>query len=157
MKNTMRIAALILLTRLTVDACRAEDVSVRFSVDDTTSATVTIFNSKVRYTLSNGQENSSGEFEVQTETQKKITYSDYNFDGEIDFSIWYIDEGMGSNTIHRVFLYSRNKRTFVEYQPRCADEFINLKVDKENKKLMSTYYVENTPTTCATKPPKNPK
>lgn len=157
MKKTMQITALILLTQLTVDACRAEDMWERFSVDDTISATVTILNSKVRYTVSNGQENSSGEFEVQTETQKKITHSDYNFDGETDFSIWYIDEGMGSNTIHRVFLYSRSKRAFVEYQPRCADEFINLKIDKENKKLRSTYYVENIPTICVTRLPKSPK
>lgn len=88
----------------------------------------------------------------QTEKAMHVEMDDYNFDGFKDFSVWYIDDGMGTYSIHRIFIYIPKKSTFKELSPACGDEFINLKVDKAKKVLNSTYYKANEPALCVTKP-----
>jgi len=92
------------------------------------------------------------ELAVEAETARNIVVDDFNFDGKNDFSVWYLDEGMGKYSIHRVFVYSSKQNTFVEQFPDCGDEFINLRIDKKRKRLLSTYYQKNIPRICATKP-----
>lgn len=86
---------------------------------------------------------------LEVETQPHISVEDYNFDGCRDFSIWYIDEGMGRDTIHRIFI--KKKDSFEEIHPQCGDEFMNLRVDKKKKILRSTVYIDNQASLCFTK------
>ena len=90
---------------------------------------------------------------IVTDIQKKITLhsEDYNFDGFDDFSFSYFDEGQGTFFISRVFLYSPSDKGFYEIHPACGDEFINLKVDKKSKTLISVFFKENSPRLCKTK------
>lgn len=53
--------------------------------------------------------------------------------------MWYLDEGMGKYTIHRVFIYDPKSKDFVEAAPRCGEEFLNFRVDKVKGRLLSTY------------------
>lgn len=88
----------------------------------------------------------------QTEKVMHLEVGDYNFDGFQDFSVWYVDDGMGTYSIHRVFVYDPKKSSFKELTPACSDEFLNLRVNKEKKTLRSMYYKVNVPTLCVTKP-----
>ena len=94
--------------------------------------------------------------QIVFETEKKIhlEIEDYNFSGKKNISVWYIDDGMGTTTVHRVFLYSIKKKNFVEYFPVCGDQFINLRVDKKTKTLRSTYFADNIPKLCSTRLPR---
>jgi hypothetical protein len=88
----------------------------------------------------------------QTEKVMHVEVGDYNFDGFQDFSVWYVDDGMGTYSIHRVFVYIPKNSSFNELKSACGDEFLNLKVNKEKKVLRSMYYKGNVPTLCITKP-----
>lgn len=88
----------------------------------------------------------------QTEKVMHVEVGDYNFDGFQDFSVWYIDDGMGTYSTHRIFVYAPKNSSFKELKPACSDEFLNLKVNKEKKTLRSMYYKGNVPTLCVTKP-----
>lgn len=88
----------------------------------------------------------------QTEKIMHVEVGDYNFDGFQDFSVWYIDDGMGTYSIHRIFVYAPKDSSFKELKPACDDEFLNLKMIKEKKVLRSMYYKGNVPTLCITKP-----
>jgi hypothetical protein len=87
---------------------------------------------------------------LEIEVQPKIEIDDFNFDGLNDFAVWYIDEGMGKYTVHRVFIYDPRALDFFEVTPDCGDEFIDLKVDKAKKRLKSTYFADGLPLVCST-------
>jgi len=70
-------------------------------------------------------------------------------------TISYIDDGMGNFLISRVFVYSSKSKDFEELIPDCGEQFLNLRLDKKNKSLISTYYKDNIPTLCETLPPKS--
>ncbi|MGR6734875.1 XAC2610-related protein [Pseudomonas chlororaphis] len=88
----------------------------------------------------------------ETEKTLNIEINDFNFDGLKDFSVWYVDDGMGTYTIHRVFIYQSADESFKELAPACGDEFLNLKLNSLKKVLSSTYYEGNVPKSCVTKP-----
>jgi hypothetical protein len=83
--------------------------------------------------------------------KSSIYVDDYNFDGLKDFSVSHLDEGQGVFEINRVFLYLPKEKSFSEAFPACGDEFVNLKVDKKNKTLLSTYFSQNEPKRCRTR------
>nr|WP_246890093.1 hypothetical protein [Pseudomonas chlororaphis] len=112
-------------------------------VQDGTSLTVT----------SKGKSRSITEtISFETEKALNIEINDFNFDGLKDFSVWYVDDGMGTYTIHRVFIYQPADGSFKELAPACGDEFLNLKLNSLKKVLSSTYYEGNVPKSCVTKP-----
>jgi len=88
--------------------------------------------------------------ELDTDKAIHIEVDDYNFDGVTDFSAWHIDDGMGTYSIYRVFIYDAKNNDFNEVFPQCGDEFINLKKDQKSQSLLSTYFEENIPKTCRT-------
>ena len=89
--------------------------------------------------------------EIDTENEIKITFDDYNFDGFKDFSAWHTDDGMRTYTIHRVFIYSSIGKKFHEIKPTCSDQFLNLRVDRRKKQLLSMTHSPNGFKACATK------
>ncbi|ATE75019.1 hypothetical protein AF70_00035670 [Pseudomonas sp. KD5] len=80
-----------------------------------------------------------------------VAIDDFNFDGMKDFSVWQIDDGMGTYTIHRIFIYRPKTADFEEVQPDCGDGFVNLRVDKKRKVLLSTYWGMDGPQSCVTR------
>lgn len=76
-----------------------------------------------------------------------VTLEDYNRDGYKDFSVWYLDEGMGTYKIYRLFIFSPLEGKFKEIKPGCGDDFVNIRIDGDN--LINTFYDENTLKSCA--------
>jgi hypothetical protein len=89
--------------------------------------------------------------EFDTGKTLNIEIADYNFDGNLDFSIWHMDEGMGTYLIYRVFIFKPKIEKFTEANPNCGDEFINLNLDRKSKTVSSTYFKSNTPLACHTR------
>mgnify|MGYP006192817231 CR=1 FL=1 len=87
----------------------------------------------------------------QAEKPLHMQIGDFNFDGMKDFSVWQIDDGMGTYHYYRVFIYQAKTGTFEELQPDCGDGFVNLRVDKKRKALLSTYWEMNIPKQCITR------
>lgn len=96
-------------------------------------------------------DNLEKKIEFDTEKTLNIEISDYNFDGNLDFSIWHMDEGMGTYLIYRVFIFNPKNKKFTEASPSCGEEFINLNSNRKTKTLSSTYFKGNTPKICHTK------
>jgi len=67
-----------------------------------------------------------------------------------DFAVWQIDDGMGTYTIHRIFVYQPKAGSFKELVPACGDGFANLHVGSEKRVLLSTYWEMNEPKLCMT-------
>ncbi|WP_442875237.1 XAC2610-related protein [Cupriavidus sp. P-10] len=130
---------------------------IAFTPSAGVKATIAIHDSLVSVRVCSTRNCNSSVFSVDADNSNSIRIEkvDYNFDGKIDFSLKYLDEGMGVYFIHRVFLYSKTTRNFKEYFPRCGDEFINLKIDKKKRRLISTYFRDNTPKLCISYPPKS--
>jgi hypothetical protein len=116
--------------------------------------TVTLVPNKTELTVTVQAKNNSKDREISFQTEKvmHVEIGDYNFDGFQDFSVWYMDDGMGTYSIHRIFVYVPKDSSFKELKSVCRGEFLNLKVDKEKKVLRSMYYKENVPSLCITKP-----
>lgn len=85
------------------------------------------------------------------EKTSHIVVDDYNFDGDKEFAVWYMDEGMGVHKVYRVFIFSRKHMKFEEVFPSCGDEFLNLEINNNKKFLQSTFFRGNAPRLCLTK------
>lgn len=83
-----------------------------------------------------------------------IEVADYNFDGHEDFAIWHLDDGKAVHKIYRIFLYVPRQKTFKEALSRCGDTFINVRRDLKRRRLLSTQWIDNMPTSCVTRLPK---
>ncbi|WP_283189442.1 hypothetical protein [Pseudomonas sp. PMCC200344] len=79
-----------------------------------------------------------------------IQIDDFNFDGMKDFAVWQIDDGMGTYTIHRIFVYQPEAVFFKEILPDCGDGFVNLRIESRQKALVSTYWEMNEAKSCMT-------
>lgn len=125
--------------------------AVAISLDQLTNATIEIRGSDIYYELRTpaGIRNAT----IATETEKAIHLEtgDYDFSGRQGFAFWSIDEGRGVYKIHRVFTFSRKRNDFVERHPRCGDAFLNLRVDAQRKRLISTFFEDNIPQSCVTR------
>lgn len=94
------------------------------------------------------------EIAFDTEKTLQVNIDDYNFDGHKDIAVSHIDDGMGVFMVYRVFLYSSQIQDFEEITPDCGDQFLNLHLDNEKKAIISTYYNDNMPVLCETRPRK---
>ncbi|MGU7770650.1 hypothetical protein ACV229_10770 [Burkholderia sp. MR1-5-21] len=92
-----------------------------------------------------------GHITLDVDRPVHIAIGDYDFSGRRGFLVWYIDEGMGVHKIYRVFTFSPMRRGFVERFSACGDEFIDLRVEKEGRRLISSYYDEGVPKICITR------
>lgn len=81
---------------------------------------------------------------------KAIIIEDYNFDGLMDFSVLQYDGGMETNSVYRVFTYSKELNRFLEHYTDNG-LFFNLVVDKKKKRLLYTCWRFNVPKHCAIK------
>lgn len=125
--------------------------SVIFNPNKETTVTLTPDGSILTVNAKNNGRSKTKEIVFETEKDLRLYLDDFNFDGVKDFAAWHIDDGMGVHDIFRVFVYKPKTGFFEEQHPACGDQFLNLKVDKKNKFLTSTYYGENEPKLCVTK------
>ncbi|WP_156173711.1 XAC2610-related protein [Cupriavidus basilensis] len=143
---------------LSIACCNAKTgQEIKFSPTPGVVAVIAIDGNLVSINICGGRKcnNTEGNLYVGNPGSVNLGVGDYNFDGNTDFSLWYLDEGKGTYTIHRIFLFSKSAGRFGEYLPACGDEFVNLKVDKKNRRLISTYWADNEPKVCFTYPQEN--
>ncbi len=146
----MKIVPLLCLALLACASAVAEP-SAKFQPCPKVTVDVAVNKSSIDYTIAASGVERKKSVQLEIETQPHVELNDFNFDGLQDFSVWYLDEGMGKYTIHRVFIYDSKSNDFVEAAPRCGDEFLNLRVDESKRELISTYYVNTQPTSCSTR------
>lgn len=132
-------------------ASAAAEPAANFQPCPKVAVDVTVSKSSIDYTVVTSGAERKKSVQLDIETRPHLELNDFNFDGLQDFSVWYLDEGMGKYTIHRVFIYDLRSNDFIEAAPRCGDEFINLRVDKIRRELISTYYMNTQPVSCSTR------
>ncbi|MBH3405872.1 hypothetical protein I5P86_12500 [Pseudomonas glycinae] len=122
-----------------------------FSPTKGVEAMLVLEGSTLKIAVKGETHNDSRTIDFQAENELHVQFDDFNFDGAKDFAIWQLDDGMGTYHYYRVFIYQAKTSTFEELQPDCSDGFVNLRVDKKRKALLSTYWEMNIPKQCVTR------
>ena len=125
--------------------------AVEFKVQDSITAKAQVIGASVKILIEDKDSTHHQEIITDSERALNLETEDYNFDGLKDISISHIDEGKGVFLVSRIYIYSTANKKFIEQQPACGDEFINLKLNKTKKTLSSIYYAQNTPKMCTTR------
>ncbi|GAA0752688.1 hypothetical protein LRH25_14390 [Ideonella azotifigens] len=129
----------------------AEDTKAHFVPCSGADITATVSRQALSYSITlPGQASVDRSVPLDVERQPHLIVEDYNFDGRPDLSVWYLDEGMSTSTIHRVFLFDPDSHDLKEVAAQCGEEFLNLKLDKLNRLLISTVYKQGKPSICKT-------
>ncbi|WP_454725566.1 MULTISPECIES: hypothetical protein [Cupriavidus] len=149
MKSVEKLILIIFLT-LPLGSAASENV-ISFSPNPRTIASLRVNGNEVHYTVSFSGKTRQGEIRSDTDKEIHMEIADYRFDGSLGFSVWHVDDGMGTHKMYRVFVFQSNIGDFVERYPRCGDAFIDLRLDNKNNRLLSTYFRNNSPRLCATK------
>ncbi|WP_085706710.1 hypothetical protein [Pseudomonas sp. B35(2017)] len=122
-----------------------------FSPTKGVEATLVLEGSTLNVAVKSEAHNESWTINFEAENELHVQVDDFNFDGAQDFAVWQLDDGMGTYGYSRVFIYHAKSGTFEELQPDCGDGFINLRVDKKRKALLSTYWDMSIPKQCITR------
>lgn len=117
----------------------SKSISAKVLLKDNDSLSVSV--------LDDGKSLSSKDIDVSSERKHHISFDDYNRDGYKDFSVWHLDEEMGTYKIYRVFVFSSVKEQFEEIKPTCGNEFINIRIEGDD--LINVIYEGNTPKPCS--------
>lgn len=152
MKN--KFSKAIFLGLIVFLASRAHSDEVKefhFSPEGSVQATIAVVDREVSFSTRSGGRDKASKLMIDSERPVRVEIDDYNFDGFKDFSISHIDDGQGTYSIYRIFVYSKKNKTFVEIQPKCGDEFINIKVNKKTSTVTNSYFRDNVMTGCSKK------
>lgn len=122
-----------------------------FSPETGVVATITSEAHEVIITLKINSVITTNKVPVDTEKPLNFLIEDYNFDGRNDFSISHVDDGMGTYIVYDVYIYSQKIRKFIPLRPKCGDQFINLKLSKNNQTITNSYFSNNHFETCTSK------
>jgi len=125
-----------------------------FSPTQGVEATLVLEGSTLNVAVKGEMHNESRTINFEALNELHVQIDDFNFDGAKDFAVWQLDDGMGTYDYYRVFIYQAKSGTFEELKPDCGDGFVNLRVDKKRKALLSTYWEMNIPKQCVTRFPK---
>ncbi|MCA8252110.1 hypothetical protein LGM89_02420 [Burkholderia sp. AU31624] len=129
----------------------AADISKTFAPSPGIVAEVRIRDSDLVWTLSGKRGVSRGRVNFDTEKPLNIKIDSYDFSGRLGFLVSHVDDGMGGDEIGRIFTLSPSSNEFVERFPACGDEFVNLKIIKRGRYLVSTYWEWGVPKGCVTR------
>lgn len=121
-----------------------------FSPTKNVEATLVLEGSMSTVAVKNDIHSESRTIAFQAENELHVQIDDFNFDGVNDFAVWQIDDGMGTYTIHRIFVYQPEAGLFKELTPACGDDFVNLRIERDKRTLLSTYWEMNEPKLCVT-------
>lgn len=117
-----------------------------YHLDDKTSIRIVpdYANQKLSVEVNNsGKQQELDLTESLTRTDRRITVTDYNFDGTKDLSVSVLDDGQGVYHIYDVFIYDKNKKAFyslaypADGSLQC-EQFCDLKVNATAKTLSSS-------------------
>lgn len=122
-----------------------------FSPTQGVEATLILEGSTLNVSVKSAAHSELQTIDFQAEKPLHMQIGDFNFDGMKDFSVWQIDDGMGTYSYFRVFIYQPETIRFEEAKPDCGDGFVNLRVDEKRKALLSTYWGMNGPEQCITR------
>lgn len=122
-----------------LDVNIAEGISAKILLKSNDSLSMSI--------LIHGKIISTEEIDVSSEKKNHVTFEDYNRDGYKDFSVWHLDEGMGTYKIYRLFIFAPPEGKFKEIKSGCGDGFVNIRIEGDN--LINTFYDGNAPKSCA--------
>lgn len=125
-----------------------------FSPTKNVETTLVVDGSTVKITVNRDAHSQSRTIEFEALNKLHVNIDDYNFDGMKDFSIRQTDDGMGTYTVDRVFVYQPQTGSFQELRPDCGDGFANLRIESKRRALISTYWALNEPKQCVTRFPK---
>ncbi|MBN3722774.1 hypothetical protein [Burkholderia sp. Ac-20379] len=145
--------ALLLLTTLMPVSRAADSPTTSFHPAPGVSASISIQSDDLCWEITRDAIPARDCIKVRSEAVPHIDIQDFDFSGMPGFSIWQMDEGKATYSIYRIFTYSRIRNTFIERTPNpsCGDEFINLRVDRHKRRLLSTFWNQNTPELCITR------
>lgn len=130
----------------------SSDDGLSFSPVPGVTANVSVNQNLVTLTLKNGASTTKEEINVDTEKKIRVQLADYNFDGYRDFSTSHTDDGMGTYQIYQIYVFSPQEKKFVQLQPTCGDDFINVVVSKPSqRRLVSSYFSDNRLKICTKK------
>ncbi|MFB5154314.1 hypothetical protein WJH60_32505 [Burkholderia orbicola] len=129
----------------------ATDISKTFTPSPGVVAEVKIRGSDLVWTLSGEGGVNRGWVNIDTEKPLNIKIGSYDFSGRLGFWVSHVDDGMGVYEIDRIFTFSPSSSEFVERFPACGDEFVNLKIIKRGRYLVSTYWEQGVPRRCVTR------
>jgi hypothetical protein len=121
-----------------------------FSPIKNAEATLVLEGSMLTVVVKSDAHSESRTIAFQAENELHVQIDDFNFDGAKDFAVWQFDDGMGTYTIHRIFVYQPEAAFFKELNSDCGDDFFNLRVEREKRALLSTYWEMNEPKLCST-------
>ncbi len=124
--------------------------STTFSPTENVEATLVLAGSTLTVAVKSNTQSESRTIAFQAENELYVQIDDFNFDGAKDFAVWQIDDGMGTYTIHRVFIYQPEAGFFKELTPACGDDFVNMRVERDKRMLLSTYWEMNEQKLCVT-------
>ncbi|MGF6283951.1 XAC2610-related protein [Pseudomonas silensiensis] len=124
---------------------------ITFSPTKNVEATLVLEGSMLTVTVKNEAHNDSRTIDFQAENDLHVQINDFNFDGVKDFAVSQIDDGMGTLDYYRIFVYQPNSSSFEELQPDCGDGFVNLRIERKRKALISTCWEMNVPKQCVTR------
>lgn len=149
----MRTIKIFLIVAMLVASfsTHAIGISNTFSPSTGIKAVVEVKGADLVWRVSGENLREQGQVTLDTEKTPHIAVDSYDFSGRLGFSVWYVDSGMGTYRIFRIFTFSAVTNKFVERFPSCGDQFNNLRVDKKRRHLVSTYYDENVPRLCTTR------
>jgi hypothetical protein len=135
--------------------------SIRFFPNNKTVANIWATTAEIGYSIGIVKNSRGEDAEIKYEKIKLdnsenfieyiIVVDDFDFNGDLDFAIEISTGAMVPFFIYKVFVYSQEKRGFVEQFPADGDAFVNLVVDKERKQLISMCHTNDTPGGCVTK------
>ncbi len=121
-----------------------------FTPTKNVEATLALEGSTLTVAVKSDTQSDSRTIAFKAENELHVQIDDFNFDGAKDFAAWQIDDGMGTYTIHRVFIYQPEAGFFKELTPACGDDFVNLRVERDKRMLLSTYWEMNEQKLCVT-------
>lgn len=136
---------------LCVQAAFAGDDRADFSPCPGTTISAKASREELEYWISANKTTQRATVHLGIESTPHIAIDDFNFDGKSDLSVWYLDEGMRVYTLHRIFLFDASSSTLKEVASSCGDDFINLRTEKDKRRLLVTVFRGGQPELCETK------
>ncbi len=79
-------------------------------------------------------------FDLQLPEAASVAVRHINQDAFPDLEVWHTDEGMGTYTIHYLFVYSIACHAFVQLTPKHTDVFMNLRLGRPGAALRYSGY-----------------
>ncbi|WNC89832.1 hypothetical protein RI103_00270 [Paraburkholderia sp. FT54] len=146
----IRVLMAVAMPAISFSTCAA-DISKTFTPSPGVAAVVEVKGSNLVWRLSGKNGIKQDGVSLDTEKTPRIEIGSYDFSGRLGFLVSHIDDGMGTYEVDRVFTFSPSSNEFVERSPSCGDGFVNLRVYKKRRYLVSTYWDQNIPKICVTR------